>query len=458
VSEPWSGERAERHLRSLELFGMRFGLDRMRRMMTALGSPQRRFQTVHVVGTNGKTSTTRMIAAILERHGLRTGTYLSPHLVSYSERVQIGEREISGPGFAAAVARAAWAAERVNHTLAEDDHVTQFELLTAAALWALAEREVEVAVVEAGLGGRYDATAVVESQITVLTNVGLEHTRWLGPTVRDIAAEKLAVLRPGSTLALGADLDPEALAIARAVAAERGARIVQVSGETLAAVPLAAGFGRRNFALARLAGEAYLASVGTTVDEEAARAAALQTVVRGRLQVVAEDPLTVFDGAHNPDAAKALVESLPGVVNGPLGMVMGVLDDKDAAGMLATLLPLCTRAWFTAPPSARALSPAALQSLARQLGFEEVACEPNPRRALELAQDWARAQPGGRAVLATGSIYLVGDLLAATGTDQGDTRFARIPESASAEGACLPASASLAERDAAAEDAAGGHP
>ena len=225
----WSGERAERHLRSLELFGMRFGLDRMRRMMTVLGSPERRFRSIHVVGTNGKSSTTRMIAAILERHGLRSGAYLSPHLISYTERVQVGERDLSMHAFAAAVARAAWAAERVNRTLAADDHVTQFELLTAAAFWALAEEGVEVAVIEAGLGGRYDATAVIESSVTVLTNVGLEHTRWLGPTVRDIAAEKLAVLRPETTLALGADLDPEALAVAAAVAGERDARIVRAA-------------------------------------------------------------------------------------------------------------------------------------------------------------------------------------------------------------------------------------
>ncbi len=410
MSEAWSGERAERHLRSLELFGMRFGLDRMRRMMTALGSPQRRFQTVHVVGTNGKTSTTRMAAAILERHGLHTGAYLSPHLVSYSERVQVGERDLASPAFAAAVARAAWAAERVNRTLAADDHVTQFELLTAAGLWALAEEGIEVAVVEAGLGGRYDATAVVESAVTVLTNVGLEHTRWLGPTVGDIAAEKLAVLRPGATLALGADLHPDALVLARAAAAARGARLVQVSAEEVAAVPLAS-FQRRNFALARVAAEAYLENAGIAVDEEAVRSAARETVVRGRLQVVAEDSLTVLDGAHNPDAARALVESLADVVKGPLALVMGVLEDKDAASMLAALLPLCTRAWFTAPPSSRALSPAALQSLARQLGFEEAECEPNPRQALALAQEWARAQPGA-AVLATGSIYLVGDLLA----------------------------------------------
>jgi dihydrofolate synthase/folylpolyglutamate synthase len=203
---PWSEAEAERHLRSLELFGMRFGLDRMRRMMTALGSPQRRFDTIHVLGTNGKSSTTRMIAAILERHGLRTSAYTSPHLVSYTERVQVAERDLDSDSFAAAVARAAWAAEHVNRTLSEDDHVTQFELLTAAALWEMAEQGVEVAVLEAGLGGRYDATSVVESRVTVLTNVGLEHTRWLGPTLRDIAEEKLAVLQPHTTLVLGADL------------------------------------------------------------------------------------------------------------------------------------------------------------------------------------------------------------------------------------------------------------
>ena len=199
----WTPARAESRLRSLELFGMRFGLDRMRRMMTALGSPERRYGTVHVLGTNGKTSTTRMTGAILQEHGLRTGTYTSPHLVSWNERLLIEGAELDGEAFAEAVARASWAADRVNRTLAEDDHVTQFELLTAAALWQMAEHEVQVAVVEAGLGGRYDATSVIDAPITVLTNVGLEHTRWLGPTITDIAEEKLAVVAAGGTLVLG---------------------------------------------------------------------------------------------------------------------------------------------------------------------------------------------------------------------------------------------------------------
>jgi dihydrofolate synthase / folylpolyglutamate synthase len=416
----WGSEDAERHLRSLELFGMRFGLDRMRRMMTALGSPERRFASIHVVGTNGKSSTTRMTAAILQRHGLRTGTYTSPHLVSYTERVQIGERDLDSDTFAAAIARAARAAEHVNHTLTGDDHVTQFELLTAAALWAMAEEQVQVAVIEAGLGGRYDATNVIDSRVTVLTNVGLEHTRWLGPTVKDIAEEKLAVLRPDTTLVLGPDLVPEALAVAGRVAGEQGARIVSADGAA-ADVPLAASgsFQRRNFALARVAAETYLRELEIAPREAAVREAAVETVVQGRLQIVAEDPLTVLDGAHNPDATRALLEALPEVLDGhpparpprPLALVLGVLEDKDAASMLRALLGRCERAWFTAPPSSRALSPAALQSLARQLGFDTVVCEPEPARALADAQRWARERGAGAAVLATGSVYLVGDLL-----------------------------------------------
>ncbi|MGO9761219.1 MAG: bifunctional folylpolyglutamate synthase/dihydrofolate synthase [Solirubrobacteraceae bacterium] len=431
----WTEAQAERQLRSLELFGMRFGLDRMRRMMTALGSPERRFDVVHVLGTNGKSSTTRMTAAILQRHGLRTGAYLSPHLVSYRERIRVDGHELDTEAFAAAIARATHAAEQVNHTLAEDDHVTQFELLTAAALWEMARQRVDVAVVEAGLGGRYDATSVIDSRVTVLTNVGLEHTRWLGPTVKDIAEEKLAVVGARTPLVLGEGLAAPALSVAERVAREREAQIVRPRPLAPATQLRARGaFQRRNFALARAAAEAYLQSVGIALDEQAVAQAAAATDVPGRLQLVSQDPPTVLDGAHNPDAVAALVESLPDVLDArpsghtarsagsgptpsecvpvprrPVALVLGVLEDKDAAAMLAALMPIVARAWFTAPPSSRALSPAALQSLARQLGFEETACEPKPARALEHAQRWA-GEHGGT-VLATGSVYLVGDLL-----------------------------------------------
>src|SRR4051812_37205577 len=253
---PWSLERAEEHLLSLELFGMRFGLERMRRLLTALGSPQAAFRAAHVVGTNGKSSTTRFTAAMLEAHGLRTGAYLSPHLTTFAERIRIGERDLSPARFAAAVPRAAGAAPqvqrgppgggpvphfrlltaaavgrtagagapKVGRGLPDGERVTQFELLTAAAFGAMAEAGVDVAVVEAGLGGRWDATNVLDAPVVVLTNVGLEHTRWLGPTVRDIAGEKLAVVKrtePPVTLVLG-DQQPDVVDLAAAT----GARVV----------------------------------------------------------------------------------------------------------------------------------------------------------------------------------------------------------------------------------------
>ena len=204
---------------------MRFGLERMRRLMTALGSPQERFGSIHVLGSNGKSSTARMIAALLEQAGTRTGAYLSPHLVSWAERIEVGGSPVSDERFAEAIARAAEAAAKVDRTLEAGDRVTQFEALTAAAYWELARAGVAVAVVEAGLGGRYDATSVIRSDVQVLTNVSLEHTRWLGPTERHIAEEKLAVVPAGGTVVTG-PLGPEAREVAERVTGERGARLL----------------------------------------------------------------------------------------------------------------------------------------------------------------------------------------------------------------------------------------
>ena len=401
----WSERDAERYLLSLELFGMRFGLDRMRRLMTALGSPQERFGSVHVVGTNGKSSTTRMIAAILHRHGLRAGAYLSPHLVSFTERIRVEDRDVDGDRFAAAVLRAARAAAKVDRTLDEGDRVTQFEALTAAAYWLLTDEGVEAAVIEAGLGGRYDATNVIPSRVQVLTNVGLEHTRWLGPTIVDIAAEKLAVVRDGSTLVVGPGLHPDAMELAHAVARDRRARLVVAPEDPGVETRALGGFQRRNFAVARAAAEAYLGEVG----EAAVHAAAASTLVPGRFQVVAGEPVTVFDGAHNPGGMAALAEALRGFLDGRrLVAVVSVLDDKDAAGMLRELLPLCSEVVFCANANRRALSPGTLESLARQLGGPPSRVIADPRRALEAARD--AAGPDGVA-LATGSIYLIADLL-----------------------------------------------
>ena len=402
----WTPDDAERHLLGLELFGMRFGLDRMRRLLTSLGSPQEAWASIHVVGTNGKSSTVRMIAALLGAHGVRAGAYLSPHLVGYEERVRVDGDDLPRSAFAAAVERAAAAAALVDRTAAPGDRVTQFELLTAAGFRALADRGVEVAVVEAGLGGRYDATNVLPSRVQVLTNVGLEHTRWLGPTVRDIAREKLAVVSDGGVLVTG-PLAPEAEEEAEAVARARGARRVRVSGE--ADVPIPGRYQRENFALALAAAEAHLGALDPPTVERAARAVR----VPGRLQEIDAAPLTLLDGAHNPAGIGALVDALAelsGERRPPARRVaaVSVLDDKDAAAMLATLLGFCDDLVFCANANPRALSPATLASLAAQLAGREFETRADPHVALARARELAG--PDGLAV-ATGSIYLISDLV-----------------------------------------------
>jgi dihydrofolate synthase/folylpolyglutamate synthase len=396
---------AERYLLSLELFGMRFGLDRMRRLMTVLGSPQERYGTIHVAGTNGKTSTVRMTAAILARHGMRAGAYLSPHLVSFTERIRIDDKDVSEERFGAAVGRAARAAEKVNRTLDPDDRVTQFEALTAAAYRELAEAGVDVAVIEAGLGGRYDATNVIPSKVQVLTNVGLEHTRWLGPTIADVAAEKLDIVRPGATLVVGADLHDDAMALARRACDERSATLVVAPAHSGLELLAQGAHQQRNFAVARAAAEAYHGPLDDTAVAEAAAA----TLVPGRFQIVDDAPVTVIDGAHNAAGMAALADSLRAFVKGRrLVACVSVLDDKDAAGMLRELLPLCAEIIFTQSSNPRALPAGTLESLAGQLAGPPARTVSEPRRALAAARE--AAGPDGVA-LATGSIYLIADLL-----------------------------------------------
>jgi dihydrofolate synthase/folylpolyglutamate synthase len=407
----WTLERAERYLLGLELFGMRFGLERMHRLTTALGSPQRRFAQVHVVGSNGKSSTVRFTAAILERHGLRTGSYTSPHLTSFRERIEVGGQPVSGERFAASVERAARAAEIVERASGDaDDTVTQFEALTAAAYHELAAQEVEVAVIEAGLGGRYDATNVIPSKVQVLTGVGLEHTRWLGPTITDIAGEKLAVVRDGSTLVTG-PLDPAAEEVAERVARERGARRVRATEPTGLSLLAAGGFQRGNFAVACAAAEAFL---GRPLDADAVAHAAAHTRIPGRMDPVGHDPLVLHDGAHNPAGARALAGALPEVLGErtPAVLVASVLDDKDADAMLEALLPLFDRVVFTRCSNPRSLSPGTLESLAARHGAQAVETVADPAHAVERARELAG--PAG-AVVVTGSIYLVADLVRPAG-------------------------------------------
>jgi dihydrofolate synthase/folylpolyglutamate synthase len=408
-----AADRWEAYLDSLEALGWRFGLERMQRLTSLLGLPQNRFGSIHVVGTNGKSSVTQMIAALLEAHGTSTGACISPHFVRWAERVQIGGAEIAPQEFAAAMERVAQAAEVANRSLEEGDAITQFEAATAGAFVAMAAAQVQAGVVEAGLGGRLDATNVIQSKVTVLTSVGLDHTEWLGDTLTEIAAEKLAVLRDGTTLVLGT-VPEEVAALARETADQRGARLLPAPADPGDDISLraAGSFQRHNFALAMAATETFLGRI----DREACRDVAARLLIPGRLELLEGDPPVILDAAHNPDGAAALAESLPAVSGGRQPVCcLAVLADKDAAAMVAALAGAVERAICTEVPAdalahggrpgARSLPAAELGGLCERAGIPAEA-EPELDAALGRAGELARAE--GRALLVAGSHYALG--------------------------------------------------
>jgi dihydrofolate synthase / folylpolyglutamate synthase len=400
-------------LGSLEPLGWRFGLDRIRRLVSVLGMPQHRFASIHVVGTNGKSSVAEMAGALLEAHGKRAGTYLSPHMARWSERVRIEGAEIDGGEFAAAAERVAQSVEVVNRTLDEGESVTQFEAMTAIAFVALAAAGVELGVIEAGLGGRLDATNVLPSRVTALTSVGLEHTEWLGETEEEIAAEKLAVLRDHSTLVLGRVGDP-VRALAERTAAQRSTRLV-VADDPEPGLRLAApgAYQRRNFAVAIAAAEATLGRL----DSDRVRAVAESLELPGRMQLLSGAPQLILDAAHNPDGARALAEALPEATGGaPVVACLAILADKDAAGLLGALAPrlelaVCTelpaeRLARAGRPGARSLEASRLAEVAQGAGLARTEVIRQPEAALRRAV--AAASERGGVTLVTGSHYLLG--------------------------------------------------
>ncbi len=314
----------------------------MRALLAELGEPQRAFPAIHVVGTNGKSTATRRAAAFLLREGLRAGAYTSPHVAGWSERIQVDGED----------ADIEQALERVRER-AERLEATQFEVLTAAAFAEFAAAHVDVAVIEAGLGGRLDATNVLDAGIVVLTNVGLDHTDVLGDTREQIAAEKLAVVSPGATLIVG---EPE-----------WGGVYAEDVG--------------------RAAAEAFLRR---ELDGD------VEISLAGRFEIVGEN---VFAGAHNPAGLEWLFHRLP---RRDYVIVASILADKDAEAMLRLLARAGRSFVATSSRSARALPAGELARLAEPF-FERVEAVPDPEQALERAREQG-------AVLVTGSLYLLADL------------------------------------------------
>jgi dihydrofolate synthase / folylpolyglutamate synthase len=376
-----------------------------------MGMPQHRFASVHIVGTNGKSSVAQMTAALLDAHGMSAGAYLSPHVERWSERVQIRGADIEPADLAAAIERTADSIEAVNRSLDEGDAVTQFEAVTAAAFVALAASGVEVGVIEAGLGGRLDATNVIPSRVCALTSVGLDHTEWLGDTVTEIAAEKLAVLRDHSTLVIG-ELTADVERLAERFASERGASLVRAEPGPRLTLRAPGQHQRRNFAVALAAARAILGGV----DLEAVERVAHELELPGRLELREGSPPMVLDAAHNPDGARALAEALPEVARGrPVVACLALLKGKDAESTVAALSGAIDHVVCTEIPARRlaelgrsgAVSTLAstLVELCSRAGLTAEAVS-DPEAAIERARALARDRSG--VTLCTGSHYLLG--------------------------------------------------
>ena len=416
---------ARRWIAELEILGMRFGLERMDALLAALGHPERSAPALHVVGTNGKSSTARLASAALAGEGLRVGTYVSPHVTDWPERIQIQGEAISEEAFASAAGEVRAAADALD--LPDGDRVTQFEALTAIGFAAFRAAGVEVAVVEAGLGGRYDASNVLQPDAAViLTNVALEHTELLGDTEAAIAGEKLAVCPDGGDRLVVGRLSAAAREAVDAVCAARGLRPLRY-GEGLAArvvgggvevvtpnavydglpLHLLGGFQRDNLAVA-LAGAEM--TIGRALRPGPLREAIARVEMPGRLEMFPGAPAVVLDGAHNPAGMRAMVDELPAVAAGraPVVAVLSVLGDKDAAAMVGTLAEVADRIIATRSSHSRAVAADDLAAIARALGRPAEAV-PAPAEALEQAR---RAAGTKGLVVVAGSLYLLADLRA----------------------------------------------
>ena len=405
--------------------GVKPGLERINDLLEMMGSPHEGYPVIHVAGTNGKTSTTRMAAALLTAHDLKTGTYTSPHLQRVEERFGVDGRSSTPDEFALAVADVAAFADLREH--AGKDPNTYFELTTAGAFAFFAEQAVSAAVVEVGLGGRLDATNVLEADVCTVTSIAKDHTEYLGSEVSAIASEKLAIAGPSCILVTG-ELGEDAAKVAAETAKRLGIQhrrigkdfsithsesavggwLVDISGaedtyENLF-LPVHGRHQLQNFALAIASVEALL---GNRLDSEAVRAGMSTLTLPGRMEPAATSPLVLLDGAHNAAGVEALATALrEEFPTTRWQVVFGSMGDKDVDTMMSHLAPIADGFVVTQVDYKRAMPAEELGRRAMENANSPVLIAADPDHALDMAR--AEAGPDG-AVLVTGSLYLVGE-------------------------------------------------
>lgn len=378
-------------------------LERMRDALVRLGSPERRYPSVLIAGTNGKGSTAAFTHAALSAEGLRVGLYTSPHLVHFTERIRIGAAEIDRAKVVAGVERIRAAAPP------EESGLTFFEVTTLLALLRFAEEEVDVAVLEVGLGGRLDATNAVEPQVSAIVSIGRDHEDYLGTTLGEIAREKAGVMRRGRPVVVGSGIAGEARAAIDAEAERTGARIVESRPfETSVPEIALAGMHMRGNAGVALAvlHELGAAEPRLRASEGAIRRGFASARWPGRLDVVRRSPLVVCDGAHNREAAAALAASLPSLVgDAPVRLIFGALRDKPWREMAAELRPLVGEVALVPVQSPRS---ATVEDLATAFSGVKTASYESAEAALATLLERDGATP----IVVAGSLFLLGEIYA----------------------------------------------
>ncbi len=443
MAEPAGREafaKAEAELAARGTTRMVFDLSRIEALLDLLGSPQRAYPAIHLTGTNGKTSTARMIDSLLRAHGLRTGMYTSPHLESIRERISIDGEPITEETFAEIYDEVAPAAEFLDERSGAGESLTFFDMTTAMALAAFADAPVDVAVVEVGLGGAEDSTNVLQANTCVITPIGRDHTEWLGETIEEIATAKAGIVHSGATLICAGQPDEALEPILRrclevgATIAREGAqfgvvsRAIAVGGQVLTLqglggvyedvfLPLHGAHQAQNAAVALAAAEAFLGAGASTrqLDPDVVRTAFAATTSPGRLERIRTAPTILLDAAHNPHGMAATVAAIREEFTfSRLVAVVAVLADKDTAGMLELLEPVADVVVCARNSSPRALSAEALGAVAVEIfGDERVAVVPYLPDALEaavtLAEVDAPFELSALGLLVTGSVVTVAD-------------------------------------------------
>lgn len=407
------------YLYGLQKYGIKFGLNSTERLLARVGNPHKKLRFIHIAGTNGKGSTAAILSSVLRKHGLKTGLYTSPHLVRFTERFRIDDKEVSAQRILSVF-------DKIRSTLDGDQPPTFFEMVTAMAFLYFAEEETDWVIAETGMGGRLDATNVITPEISIITNVAFDHQEFLGKTLASIAREKAGIIKQGVPVVTGA-LQPVVQGVLKTACMNLGAPLYRFKSDFKVRRNPNGSFqyhGIRNQWQAlkvnlmgpHQLGNTALALAALDVLEEKKLidlkpdivSDALQEVKwPARLEILGTKPLILLDGAHNPQGAEALRDALrESFKYDKLHLVLGIMADKDIRGILRRLLPMAETAIFTKPRYVRAANPEELRKMARPF-IQKYYVIPDPVTAIQEARQLARPDD---LICIAGSLYFAGEV------------------------------------------------